>query len=207
MSRQYDEYLEDVGFYESENDDTEWVIINKERISTKSSIIAINNKGYAAEVTDDDLIYKRLHKGDRQGHKSIRYVDNDGKYHEEYIHRLVAKNFIPNPHNYPNVLHYDDNPDNNRVDNLRWGTQKMNYKDCVRNGNFVPITEECRELSIEACRRPIYAITPTGDKLYFNSMRECCQALHIHSANVDKVLKGERPHTKGYRFERAVEDE
>lgn len=207
MSRQYDEYLEDVGYYESEKDDTEWFMLNEERIGTKSTVLAVNNKGYIAKVTDDGLFPKRLRKGDRSGHKIVRYIGNDGKQHDDYIHRIVAKYFIPNPDNHPNVLHYDDNPDNNNVENLRWGTQKMNHEDCVRNGNFVPISEECRRLSIEACRRPIYAITPKGTRLYFNSIRECCETLHVHSANVDKVLKGERPHTMGYRFERADEDE
>ena len=42
------------------------------------------------------------------------------------IHRLVAKNFIPNPHNYPCVNHKDCNPKNNAVSNLEWVTYKDN---------------------------------------------------------------------------------
>ena len=59
----------------------------------------------------------------------------DGKKHHQLVHRLVAEEFIPNPHNLPYVLHWDDVPDNNHVDNLRWGTQKDNMGDRVRNGN------------------------------------------------------------------------
>lgn len=44
------------------------------------------------------------------------------------IHRLVAENFIPNPNNYPMVLHGDNNPKNNNLSNLRWGTQSHNIK-------------------------------------------------------------------------------
>lgn len=50
------------------------------------------------------------------------------------VHREVAKAFIPNPDNLPCVLHWDDNPSNNRVDNLRWGTRVENGADRVRNG-------------------------------------------------------------------------
>lgn len=53
------------------------------------------------------------------------------------VHRLVAQTFLPNPNNYPNVCHKDDNPLNNTVDNLFWGTQKMNVVDMMtkkRNG-------------------------------------------------------------------------
>lgn len=42
------------------------------------------------------------------------------------VHRLVAIAFIPNPNNYPVVMHLDNDPSNNRVENLKWGTYKDN---------------------------------------------------------------------------------
>lgn len=39
-----------------------------------------------------------------------------------YIHRLVAQNFIPNPHNYKQVNHINENKKDNRADNLEWCT-------------------------------------------------------------------------------------
>lgn len=43
-----------------------------------------------------------------------------------YLHRVVAKLFIPNPDNKPHIDHIDTDKLNNRVDNLRWCTQKEN---------------------------------------------------------------------------------
>ena len=46
--------------------------------------------------------------------------DNNGKHLTPYVHRLVAKHFIPNPENKPEVNHKDRNHSNNHVSNLVW---------------------------------------------------------------------------------------
>lgn len=50
------------------------------------------------------------------------------------VSRLVAEAFIPNPTNLPFVLHKDDNPLNNQVRNLYWGTAAQNSSDSMCNG-------------------------------------------------------------------------
>lgn len=44
----------------------------------------------------------------------------------ETIHRLVAKSFLPNPDNLPQVNHMDRDKSNNSIDNLEWCTQSHN---------------------------------------------------------------------------------
>lgn len=55
-------------------------------------------------------------------------LKKDGKPHQHRVHRLVAEAFIPNPDNLPEVNHKDENPSNNRVDNLEWCTRDYNLR-------------------------------------------------------------------------------
>lgn len=64
---------------------------------------------------------------------TICYTVN-GKQKHEYVHRLVAGAFIPNPDNLPQVNHIDGNPTNNKVDNLQWCTPAQNIRHAYENG-------------------------------------------------------------------------
>jgi hypothetical protein len=55
-----------------------------------------------------------------------RQVNVSSKHRHQYVHRLVANAFIPNPDNKPEVDHIDKNRSNNNVDNLRWASHQEN---------------------------------------------------------------------------------
>jgi hypothetical protein len=52
--------------------------------------------------------------------------------------RLVAIAYISNPDNKPFVCHKDNNPLNNRVENLYWGTQLKNIRQCISDKRLRP---------------------------------------------------------------------
>lgn len=54
------------------------------------------------------------------------YLYNKNGRKSFLVHRLVAKAFIPNESNLPEVNHKDENPRNNRAENLEWCTSKYN---------------------------------------------------------------------------------
>jgi hypothetical protein len=58
-----------------------------------------------------------------------------GRGNYRLVHRLVLEAFVgPCPEGQEG-LHWDDDPLNNRLTNLRWGTSSENKHDSVRNGN------------------------------------------------------------------------
>ena len=148
---------------------------------------------------------KRL---DRQGHLGIAMSHgNHASY--RYLHRLMAQAFIPNPNRYSIVRHLNDNKDDNTIENLAWGTQKDNHRDCVENGNAYFLTEEDRIKSIEKCSVPV-TVTEirTGIKTDYKSLNDAVRATGVQQANACKVLNGKRRHTGGFIFERmAISDE
>lgn len=55
-------------------------------------------------------------------------IRRDGKKKDFLVHRLVASAFIPNPNNYPEINHMDENPKNNATWNLEWCTGLYNVR-------------------------------------------------------------------------------
>lgn len=66
-----------------------------------------------------------LKEATQGGYKCVGLMLN-GKTISCRVHRLVAKEFIENPENKPQVNHIDKNRSNNIVSNLEWTTAKEN---------------------------------------------------------------------------------
>lgn len=50
------------------------------------------------------------------------------------VHRLVAKHFLPNPYDHPQVNHKDGNKAYNHVDNLEWSSGAKNIQHALETG-------------------------------------------------------------------------
>ena len=72
-----------------------------------------------------EMILKPIVKAD--GYTLVNLYYAHRKFKARYVHRLVAQAFIPNPNNYPQVNHKDENKQNNRAENLEWCTAHYNW--------------------------------------------------------------------------------
>jgi hypothetical protein len=70
-----------------------------------------------------NLITNRILRGSDNGKNYTKVQLNNKNY---FLHRLLAENYIPNPDNKPKVDHIDGNPQNNRLENLRWISPQEN---------------------------------------------------------------------------------
>jgi len=81
-----------------------------------------SNKNLSASTKKGKHPYQRVH------------LCKDGKAKYLLVHRLVLEAFVgPCPPGYQ-CLHLDNNPRNNRLDNLKWGTPKENHSTIDRTG-------------------------------------------------------------------------
>lgn len=131
-------------------------------------------------------------------------------YHvDKRVNRLVAQAFIPNPYNLPLVMHLDNDPTNNYVGNLAWGTHAENNRYCWDCGRHpITLTDEIREHAYAARRTPIVAIDiRTGMRFTFDGQRTAARVLGLSQQHIWGVLNGYRRSTGGYRFEYLNEGE
>ena len=91
-------------------------------------------------VIFDSIGRKRTSKGriispgrNKSGHLHATLCGG-GKREKKYIHHAVLDSFIGEAPDGCEALHYDDDPGNNSLKNLRWGTRSDNIKDAIRNG-------------------------------------------------------------------------
>ena len=122
----------------------------------------------------------------------------NGKSVPRYIHQLVALAFLGEPpEGKPNVLHWDDNPENNRVENLRWGDQRENGKDWVRNhgGHFNSKKTHCAQGHPFDEYNTRVTVTETGVE---HRVCKACMSKRVRAFN--KAAKGAEPPEHGTMY-------
>lgn len=115
-------------------------LIPKNKIKEEMRLINGSSTDY---VTPTGNIYKD-YGNNMFYHKSV-FTNKNNNYlycgitydegqRQRRVHVLVAEAFIPNPNNYPVVMHIDNNKQNCCVENLKWGTVQENTQQAFDDG-------------------------------------------------------------------------
>ena len=125
----------------------------------------------------------------KNGYKSVMlYKDGNGKNY--LVHRLVAQAFIPNPNDYKEVNHKDENPQNNIVINLEWCDRLYN----VRYGTGI-------ERRSKKKSKPVLQYTLEGNFIKeWKSVTEC-GINGYNQGHVAACCRGERKTHRGFIWE------
>ena len=122
------------------------------------------------------------------GYKCVQLHIN-GKYKWEKVHRLVAKAFVPNPENKPQVNHIDGNKSNNCVENLEWCNQSYNTKHAYKNNLIKHYKIEINQYDLEGN----YIKT-------WESAKEIEKKLKIKNSQICRCCKNENLTAGGYHW-------
>ena len=129
---------------------------------------------------------------DGKGYRTIALC-RDGDVKNNLTHRLVAKAFLDNPNNLPEVNHKDEDKENNAVSNLEWCTSRYNIMYGTRT-----------KRAAKAKERPIYVVSGSGHRYFFSSTKKAAELLGLDGCNVSECLHGKRKHHHGFSFMWAV---
>lgn len=176
--------------------DYPWIeVSNLGRVRTKDRYV---RNGKNSKRLIKRQVLKQWDNG--RGYLRVRFCVNS-KQINLYVHRMVAVCFILNPNNYLEVNHKDNNPTNNRWDNLEWCTREYN----------IAYKEKYGVSAAEALGRPVIAVNrETFEVFWFESQREAARQLDIDQRQITRVVNGKRNKTHGFWFcnadENAVEN-
>ena len=130
----------------------------------------------------------------------------------KFIHRLVAKAFIPNPENLPQINHKNECKIDNRVENLEWCSSSYNINYGDRNNkvskkltgrkvtNVRIHTKEEIERTAEKLKKSIICIETNE---IYKSATDAAKIIGGKKCGICDVLKGRRKTAYGYHWKYA----
>lgn len=156
---------------------------------------------------------------DNKGYLTVNLY-KDGKMKHLTLHRLIAIAFIPNPENKPCIDHINTDRSDNRIENLRWCTQKENHNNplsIVNHGNASSgrvVSEEQKKNQSEKMKGRFKGVRKSSKKIIqltldgifvreWDAIKDAAESLGVSSPAIWNCLNGkcQVKSIKGFKWE------
>lgn len=120
------------------------------------------------------------------------------------VHRLVALAFLPNPHNFPQVNHKDENRKNNAVCNLEWCDQSYNVRYSMERRETPQVVNNYSPKYQKRIDKKIVQLSLDGEpvKTWSNS-REIFKETGMSDWSISECCRGNRNKAYGFKWQYA----
>lgn len=145
-------------------------------------------------VTRDGKVFRKHWSGlvrckawtDRDGYLRVKVPTPSGGLTQTGVHRLVALAWLgPPAEGETEVRHIDGDPQNNRVENLRWGSHAANMDDRRGHGRNATGEKNGRAILTETQVRSIKTRLASGE-----SQREIANDLQVNRHTIADISRG-----------------
>lgn len=131
---------------------------------------------------------------DRFGYEKVTLCDSQSSVHK-LVHRLVAQAFIPNPCNYSQINHKDEDKCNNNIDNLEWCSPKYNSNYGSRKDR---LSKRLKQVKVG---KPIAQYSLNGDFIRtYKNAEEAASVNNFWRTNISACCCGSKKTAHGYMW-------
>lgn len=163
------------------------------QVSNTGSVRSVDRIDCAGRILSGKI--KKAVK-DKDGYMQIR-LSKEGVTQTYKVHRLVASAFIPNPFNYMQVNHRDENKANNNAENLEWCDCK--YNNCYGTARSRAREHTDYKNNAQKHRRPVLQVNTNGNavKLWDGAI-DASKELGVCRTMICKCCRGIQKTAGGY---------